>query len=171
VARIRLLGLVVTAAAGGGLLTACGDDEVKGRAALATPTVTLSAGASPSPTASKSSSSITNYRGTLTATSSEGTQKSQIDIGIYCGTRCNFTGWGTGSGVVVLNPVGPGRYRVDMPGTAANCSGSTTPGAAPVTGDVTVSGATMKFTLKTPREVYCGVTRYAMTYTFSGNQI
>ena len=162
--RVRRLMLVAAAFLTAGSLAACGSDAPKGTAA---PTPTTSAGASATTSPAKPTSN--DYAGTLTSTSSQGSHKTPLTIGIACYDRCNLTGWSAGQDVVVLTPVSTGRYRVDMPAGPPDCSRSFA-GEPALAGDVIVNGSTMTFTLKTPGTKQCGITVYAMTYAFSGSQ-
>lgn len=115
--------LVVTVAASAALvgLGACGSDGAS--PALRTEPSGSSSSPGTTPSASGASVQPATYHGTLVSKGEDGTpRRDELDVGIFCATRCNLTGLSLAlHPVTILIPEGGGKYRISMPAEGDIC--------------------------------------------------
>lgn len=113
-----------------------------------------------------------SYAGTLTSKSTESTHTSPHQFGIFCGDPCMITGWRIGGNTIALTPAGTGRYTIDVPAKAPDCSTGSKMGSPPLKGQLTITGnqATLRIDAGPAQHCDKAVQTFASTYTFTGAQ-
>lgn len=152
--------LLLAACSGGGAETT-GTGKAKGTGSQPTGQPTAQ------PTAFQADPS---YTGTLTSTTTEGTRTSPHQFGISCGDPCIITGWKIGEHLIALTPAGTGRYTINVPAKAPDCSTGSNMGSPPLKGELTITGDQLKLRIDAGKAQHCdkAVQTYATTYTFGG---